>query len=299
MRSILITLFIFICSVAHAQYFALQYNITFDSGSIYKASYWTGPVYYYSYSSLIDIDTVHYKQNKWQIGHPGKVVFDSASSLPNAIVTDTLLPCLPNDTSVFTLKVPKSAWLGLRQFTFDYNLDIDTGDVAMVEVSADTGLHWTNVTDSGTGINFGYMVPKLDLRKSTGGWRKVDMFLGYGLPYSPADTFLFRFTFITDTSTKPRDGWMMDNFIFGYDGEGIESISNNASLSIHPNPATSQIAITSAAIIDVITITDVMGREVLKNKFADKHVVVNVGTLPAGAYYVRINGSGIRRFVKQ
>ena len=53
------------------------------------------------YKEAIEIDTVHYHHNIWQVGAPHKSVFTSAQSLPNAIVTDTANPVPPNDTSVF------------------------------------------------------------------------------------------------------------------------------------------------------------------------------------------------------
>jgi hypothetical protein len=42
------------------------------------------------YPHFITIDTGSHLHNSWQIGRPGKSVFDSAYTLPNAIMTDTL-----------------------------------------------------------------------------------------------------------------------------------------------------------------------------------------------------------------
>jgi hypothetical protein len=44
-----------------------------------------------TFRHLLVIDTVNYHHNIWQIGKPNKTVFDSALSLPNAIVTDTAI----------------------------------------------------------------------------------------------------------------------------------------------------------------------------------------------------------------
>src|SRR4051812_25123481 len=50
----------------------------------------------------IRIDTVS-KHSIWQIGSPDKIIFKSASSLPNAIVTGLTNSYPINDTSAFTI----------------------------------------------------------------------------------------------------------------------------------------------------------------------------------------------------
>src|ERR1035437_6194456 len=132
MKRLLLTLiFPAICISVHAQYI----NITFDDSS---------------YRSYIFIDTVDYHHNIWQVGKPHKTVFDTTYSVPNALVTDTLLPYRANDTSVLILKVPKySDVIGSMPFiyelTFWYQLDLDSNAKAKIEFSGDGGLTWKDL----------------------------------------------------------------------------------------------------------------------------------------------------------
>ena len=69
-----IILFIFSCQISTAQFFT-QY---FDGADTSIQN-----------SILIETDTS--VSNVWQIGHPQKIIFDSAATAPNAIVTDLSL----------------------------------------------------------------------------------------------------------------------------------------------------------------------------------------------------------------
>ena len=264
---------------------ALEYHFTFDSGGT-------------NYANWIIIDTINYHHNQWQIGHPNKTVFNGAYSSPNAIVTDTLQLCFPNDTSVFILKVPKNAWLGLQEFFFDYKLNIDSGDIAFVEISADTGHHWINIDSSG----LLYGMPSLTT--STIGWDSVRLYVIYPnweSMFASIDTFLMRFTFITDTSLLPRDGWMIDNIMLGYDGESVPTIPNNHNITLYPNPATASLNIQSTNAIEEITITNLLGQIMTSPRPSPKErevLSIDVATWPSGVYFVKVNGV-VQKFVKE
>ena len=169
-----------------------NYYLTFDNGPfiIYDFGYGADTTYYPD-SLYISIDTIDYHNNQWQIGRPQKTIFNSAYSYPNAIVTDTLHPCLPNDTSVFIITTPSMYFGG--EFSFEYELNIDSGDFATVEISEDGGANWVNLLTGSTSIT---------------GWENFSAsFDDTSFSYF----YLFRFTLITDSNTSPRDGWMMDN----------------------------------------------------------------------------------------
>src|SRR5687768_4104081 len=65
--------------------------------------YFDGADTAYESSLNISIDTA--AGNIWQIGIPQKVIFDSAATVPNAIVTDTINNYPVNNTSTFTISV--------------------------------------------------------------------------------------------------------------------------------------------------------------------------------------------------
>ncbi len=76
-------------------------------------------------------------------------------------------------------------------------------------------------------------------------------------------------------------------------------------LTIFPSPASKEISITgnSISINDIVTVTDVTGREVLQQKAAQsQHVNLNVALLTAGIYFAEVkmqSGIAVKRFVKE
>jgi len=295
-KALLYVILFFAFYNSYGQYYTWNYYLTFDSGSVFFEEGWGVDTTYYNDSVWINIDTINCHRNQWQIGRPQKTVFDSAYSYPNAIVTDTLHPCLPNDTSVFVMKAPIFYY---GQFSFEYKLNIDSGDIAIIEISYDTGLHWINIiTDTSVTFDFGGG-PKPDLSVSTTGWESFNIYnLGSPLIW-PVYSYLFRFTLITDSSAIPRDGWMMDNFYVGVEGEGVPIIQNNNHINLYPNPATTFITITSKNPIIQITVTNLLGQVLYTHNYNTEQVQIDIADLPQGVYFVKVNGVDVKKFVKE
>lgn len=70
-------------------------------------------------------------------------------------------------------------------------------------------------------------------------------------------------------------------------------------ISLHPNPAVERLSISSSMDIDRVGIFDLTGREVYNATCGNKIVTIDVSTLPDGVYFVNINGSVTRSFVKR
>jgi len=70
-------------------------------------------------------------------------------------------------------------------------------------------------------------------------------------------------------------------------------------LCIYPNPVTTELNITSFNKITQLTITNLIGQQVYTHVYNKESVQVNVARLPGGIYFVKINGSEVRRFVKE
>ena len=263
-----------------------QFSISFDNSS---------------YKQFVFIDTVDCHHNIWQVGRPHKVVFDSAYSYPNAIVTDTLNPYPENDTSVFILKVPGySSAFPIMSFAFYYQLDIDSGVKTEIDMSLDSGAHWANLYDS---LPYGYAwsVDTPDIKHSTSGWTKFYLFHNWIITPATPDTLLFRFTFISDGVFANKDGWIIDSVNCFYWWEGaVNQVQNNIQLTLFPNPATTQLTIQSTnQPITSITITNLLGQTVYNQKHNADKVRVDVSALPTGMYLVKVNGIEVRRFVKE
>ena len=70
-------------------------------------------------------------------------------------------------------------------------------------------------------------------------------------------------------------------------------------ITIYPNPATSSITITAQTTIMNIAITDMVGQNIYSHRSNTRQVQVDVETLPAGVYFVKVNGTEVKKFVKQ
>jgi len=272
-----------VCVPAFAQW-DCNSSITFDNGDAL-------------YPVAITIDTANHHHNIWQIGRPHKAIFSSALSAPNAIVTDTLNPYAVGDTSVFILSAPLSLANNeqLLELQFSYRLDIDTSAIASVEISADKGGHWSNVTDS-LPANFYWDGDTANLSSSTNGWARFFMAYRCSGCVHESDSILFRFTFISDSVPSAKDGWIIDNIGLSYWCETGQTINYTG---IYPNPAISELNIFSSVVITNINVINVLGQMVYNDTYNNNTVQMNVESLIAGIYFLKINGHEVRKFVKE
>lgn len=198
------------------------------------------------FDNQLMVDTVTNPNCLWQIGQPSKTVFSSASSLPKAIVTDTLNPVPANDTSIFYLYHTTSpiSW-HMFELHFKYQMHGDLTDKGIVEVSPDSGQTWINVLTQDSSYNFSWIGPEPTLAGSTNGWQFFDLYLMSGTQtmgsLSLSDTIMFRFTYITDSNTTIKDGWMIDDFNIGDWIEGVGEFESDNIFSVYPNPAIDEI----------------------------------------------------------
>lgn len=188
----------------------------------------------------IYIDTLN-ENNVWQIGKPNKTIFKEASTLPNAIVTDTVRFYPINDTSIFYLTHYRVTYdiTYILQLTFDYQLNSDTiTDFGLIEASFDGGINWINLIEDYQDYEFSWSNGPPSFSGNTNGWRQTGINILSALDYFPEnDSIIYKFTFITDSIQTNKDGWMMDNFgLFDW-WETIEEIDKSLSI-VYPNPAT-------------------------------------------------------------
>jgi hypothetical protein len=114
----------------------------------------------------------------------------------------------------------------------------------------------------------------------------------------------FRFTFISDSLSESKDGWMIDDITMGtYMGWGSVSESLSKSITLYPNPANDKLAFNfdeNKFKPTELSITNVLGQQVLKAPF---NRVLDISTLQQGVYYVTITddkgNSAAKMFYKQ
>lgn len=249
----------------------------------------------------IRIDTTQYPSNIWQIGQPGKALFNSAFSPPNAIVTDLINTYPPNDTSVFYVyhdwdwNMPFHI-LGLH-FMFQMNTD-SQATYGKVEVTGDNGITWINVMEEDTIYDFEWWYGKPTLTGNTGGWTNFDCDMSNWSSGSPgypstitADTVWFRFTFYTGPTAVDFDGWIIDDIWIEDWCEGIES-HRQPTTTIFPNPATDKISIITSLKLQgekLITIFNLNGEKIFQDYSRNQQQFeMDVSSLTSGIYFLNL-----------
>jgi len=82
------------------------------------------------------------------------------------------------------------------------------------------------------------------------------------------------------------------------DNTGISNVSSNMGIALYPNPVTETLTVSATDKITGVVITNILGVMVSSYKCDATAVQVNVAGLPAGIYFVKVNGS-VMKFVKQ
>ncbi len=74
---------------------------------------------------------------------------------------------------------------------------------------------------------------------------------------------------------------------------------SRTNVSLFPNPATTSLTISAPTGINTIAISNLLGQTVYTNSYNSEIVLVDISTLAAGIYFVRVNGSEVRKFLKE
>lgn len=274
-------LIVCLCHVSPAQY-AYPHTITFDATD----TLWHQQVY---------IDTINYHHNQWQVGKPVKTIFDSAYSLSNALVTDTANLCVANDTSIVIVSIPGNydGWWWVRYIEFYFKMDIDTaGSRGFVDISKDS-VNWYPLN------HFPHYYDYADtpnLSSSTTDWAYYAVICDFGI----CSKIELRFTYVSDTSSVLREGWMIDNIYYAYGAERISSVSSETNiLSIFPNPAKNDLSIHSKSKMASLAVINLLGQVVMTEACNSNTSRLDITNLPPGLYSIRTDDGGRGTFVKK
>jgi hypothetical protein len=235
------------------------------------------------YRQFITIDTTTYGHNIWQVGTPHKTVFFTSGVPSNVIVTDTLLPYPPHNTSVFYFKISSVI---LSAIQFGYKLDIDPGAIAQVDIAVDTGHYWYNVMDTLPPGFFWSTFGKPDLSTSSAGMGRLFR-LEHGVG-TPGYSFVVRFTFTTGSTPSTRDGWMIDGIqAISFPVSVLQLLNNPNLITIYPNPSHGNLFIYSDKPNKdaTITIYNTLGQQVYAGPAPNNHHLSL--SLPDGLYTLR------------
>lgn len=79
----------------------------------------------------------------------------------------------------------------------------------------------------------------------------------------------------------------------------VREIANQFQTNLYPNPAATSLTITSADNITTLSIINLLGQTLYTHKYNAPQVQVDLTDLLSGIYLVKVNGTEVRKFVKQ
>lgn len=241
--------------------------------------------------------------NIWQIGAPQKTLFNSAATLPNALVTDTLNYIPINNSSSFEYKFWASFQWTLVGFRWKQKLDLDDGmDFGNIEFSADNGMTWQSVFDNPYVYNFyGFDDNNLDTL-STGEiyftgtdatWRDI-WFCMDASWLSFQDTLRVRHTIICDSTDNNNEGWMIDNMmVHNTLIHTNNEVRQDNYIIAAPNPTAGRVHITTRKsqdfhIIEKMELSDSAGKLLRQWENIPTKFFVDLDEFPNGVYFLNI-----------
>lgn len=256
-------------------------------------------------NSLIIIRDTTTVRNIWQIGIPRKAKFNRAYSVPNVLVTDTANYYPVNDTSRFSFKfaVPSIGGSPVIAVRWVQKLDMEKKqDGGIVEFSRNGGA-WQNIFNSPFVYNlYGFLQSNKDTLRSgqyafSGTdtvWRDIWLcFRNLRL----SDTISIRYTLFTDSNANMREGWMIDNMLVQRTFiHTVSGVPGDHDSKVYPT-STSGIFFVEAAhlsqqhVIKSIIITNESGRVVQQYHDEQQRFIIDIGSLPAGRYFVSVTSN--------
>ncbi len=256
----------------------------------------------------------------WQIGAPQKLILNETSSMPNALITDTLNAYPTSTEASFVVEMSEHAmhffpYIQLEWFQkIDFEERVDGG---IIEVSYDGEQTWSNIfTDSiyRPEIVGSYQWDTLHnqvagLTGTSGlSWMGICWGTSIGTPPSNIESVHVRFTMTTDSVDTQQDGWLIDDFYVGLLVIGNTSNQSNSSkLSIYPNPTVNEITISVEEVLDEVVdiyVYNNTGQMVYTEKapmFGEASHRINMSTFQQGMYYLLMKGEEVQyreKFIK-
>lgn len=239
--------------------------------------------------------------NIWELGTPSKVIFDSAYSLPLALVTDTINTYPNNNTSSFSFIVWTDCNWSAVYFMHRFNTDT-LSDGCVIEYSVDGGTTWNNIINSTYTLwNFYSNSDTIASNSSKPGYSGTADWAASSFQGFTLDTVVeYRFTFTSDSINTNKDGWMIDNIqIQNSWFSGVNEINENASIQIFPNPTSNIVSIQTDTSVHFKSaeMKDVFGKTLLTTNQS----TIDLSKFEAGVYLIKITtseGKCVKRIIR-
>jgi hypothetical protein len=241
--------------------------------------------------------------NIWQIGRPQKTIFDSAATLPNALVTDTLNTYPVTDTSRFYFGLKNFYRYGVFAIQWKQKIDMDKKyDGGMIEFSTDKGVTWQNVFNNPLVYKFyGFDTTSRDtlhtgeyaFSGTDSTWR--DIWLCFDNSFlTTLDTVAVRFTLLSDGVDSMKEGWLIDNMLAHITYQHTVADKKQLHyLNVYPTKTTGIVHIEAEKkqefhIIEKLIVRDAAGRVLQSYSNLPTKYWVDLSDKPDGTYYLEI-----------
>ncbi len=80
---------------------------------------------------------------------------------------------------------------------------------------------------------------------------------------------------------------------------GINKLPIVQAINIYPNPVTTTLTVTATDKITGVIMYNLLGQIVYNNTYYASQVQIDISTLPTGIYFIKINNTEVRKFVKE
>ncbi len=255
------------------------------------------------YALQIYLDTA--AENSWQIGKPSKLIFDSAATAPNALMTDTINMYPVSNNSMFWIKIPVWDTWGILAVQWMQKLDLEQGrDGGIIEFYNIQDSVWENAFNSPYVYNFyGYLPENADtlltgeyaFSGTDTSWRNI--WLCYDFSWLTGigdDTIDLRYRIETDTNDTQQEGWMIDDMIANITlMHTIQSNEQTDYFNIYPSPTQGIVHLEAVKlqqyhVIESLDVVNIQGNVVKHYGLSPTKFTIDIGELPSGMYLLRI-----------
>ena len=251
-------------------------------------------------SIMIELDPD--SSNIWQIGKPQKTIFDSAATLPNALITDTANFYPPSNTSRVSFNASTSDYYyGVLALQWKQKIDFDYGqDGGLVEFSVDSGQTWQNALNNPFVYNFyGFDTSNIDsIFSGELGFTGTDSFwrdIWLCFDYSYFGYLTIRFSIKSDSIDNDKEGWMIDNLLGHV--TLIHTVNEKEPvdyLKVYPNKTNGIVHIEAEKrqeyhIIENMELVNVEGKVVERFGKSPIKFYIDIGNHSSGLYFLKVN----------
>lgn len=287
LRYILFSIFLNASTIGHGQLFR-QY---FDGADTLSQNAW-----------MLSLDP---EDSTWVVGEPEKLLFDTAYTLPNALLTRASDPYPPGDTAIaelsMTMEYPNP--FGILAMQWMQKLDYEPGvDGGTMEYSLDSGIEWHNCfTDPYVYAFYGFEPANVsELAPGMPGftgtdttWRNIWFCLDLSWAWAlEANEIRIRFIHMADTVHSGHEGWMIDNVFSSVTiVHTIGEIAQKDHVKVTPSLTQGPVRVDVRKeegfhIIESIHVYDNGGRLVQQHGLSPTRYNLDLGKLPSGTYHL-------------